>query len=295
MFVHLNGKLVPAQDASVSVFDHGFLYGDGIYETMRGYNRVIFMLDEHLKRLYRSASLIGLPIPWGKDNLRIALYETLLANNLNDAYLRLTVTRGRGPVGLDPGLCPEPTVVIIAHELKPYPESFYKKGIALMIARTRRNLREAIDPAIKSLNFLNNILAKIEAKKAGAYEAIMLNARGNLAEGTISNLFFFSDGILCTPSAECGILDGITRGLILQLAARLGFRVREGEFRRGALYSSDEVFVTNTTFEVMPVTRADKKEYAVGKKTRLLHKAYRKEVSAYVANIKAGMHLSGND
>ncbi|MBM4136076.1 MAG: branched-chain amino acid aminotransferase [Nitrospira sp.] len=287
MYVYLNGKLVPAKEAVVSVFDHGFLYGDGVYETLRVYDGVVFMLDEHLSRLYRSSSLIGLTIPFAKDHLKISIYETLIANSLRNAYVRLTVSRGKGSIGLDPDLCPEPTIVIMAQELKAYPKSFYEKGISLSIAKTRRNLKEAINPRIKSLNFLNNILAKIEAKKAGTYEAVMLNVNRKLTEGTISNLFFSKGGILCTPSLECGILDGITRGLIVVLALRDGLMMKEGEFIREDLYSADEVFITNTTLEVMPVSKVDGQKYAIGNMTKLLHKAYRTEVNAYVANVKA--------
>lgn len=296
MYIYLNGKIVPAKEAMVSVFDHGFLYGDGVYETMRVYDRVIFMLDEHLRRLFRSASMIGLTLPPEIDPLKISIYETLIANALRNAYIRLTVSRGHGPIGLDPDLCPEPTTVIIAQELKEYPRTFYEKGINLIISETRRNIKEAINPQIKSLNFLNNILAKIEAKKKGAYEAIMLNAYGNLTEGSVSNVFFYKDGVLCTPSLGCGILDGITRGLVIELAMREDLKIKEDEFTKDDIYSAAEVFITNTTLEVMPVSKIDDQVYAVGKITKLLHKAYRKEVNAYVANIKAeGPSLWGHN
>jgi branched-chain amino acid aminotransferase len=287
MYVYLNGKIVPSKEAVVSVFDHGFLYGDGIYETMRVYDGVVFKLDEHLGRLFRSASLIGLTIPFDTDHLKIAVYETLIANTLRNAYVRLTVSRGRGPVGLDPELCSEPTFVIIAQELKEYPRAFYENGLTVTISETRRNLKEAINPRIKSLNFLNNILAKIEAKKSGAYEALMLNARGKLTEGTISNLFFLKDGIVCAPSLACGILDGITRGTVIELAGREGLNVKEGAFTKTDLYSAEEVFLTNTTMEVMPVSKVDDRQYAVGGMAKLLRKAYKHEVNAYVANVKA--------
>jgi len=287
MHVYLNGKIVPSKEALVSVFDHGFLYGDGIYETMRGYDRVIFMLDEHLQRLRRSASLIGMTIPLDADGLKIAIYETLIANALRNAYVRLTISRGQGALGLDPDLCPQPTVAIIAQELREYPKVYYEKGISLIIPTTRRNLKEAVNPRIKSLNFLNNILAKIEAKKQGAYEAVMLNARGKLTEGTICNLFFYKDGIVCTPSVACGILDGITRGIVIELAKREGLSVKEGAFTKADLYSSEEVFVTNTTMEVMPVSKVDSQKYSVGKISRLLRTFYRQEVNAYVSNVKA--------
>jgi branched-chain amino acid aminotransferase len=296
MYIYLNGKIVPAKEAVVSVFDHGFLYGDGIYETIRVYDRVIFMLEEHLGRLYRSASMIGLTLPFEIDSLKNSIYETLIANALRNAYIRLTVSRGHGPIGLDPDLCPETTTVIIVQELKEYPRAFYEKGITLIISETRRNIKEAINPKIKSLNFLNNILAKIEAKKRDAYEAIMLNAYGKLAEGSISNVFFYKDGVLCTPSLECGILDGITRRLVIELATREDLKIKEGEFTKEDIYSAAEVFITNTTLEVMPVSKIDDQVYAVGNITKLLHKAYREEVIAYVANVKAkGPSLWGHE
>jgi branched-chain amino acid aminotransferase len=287
MKIYLNGKIVASKEAVVSVFDHGFLYGDGIYETMRAYDGVVFRLDQHIKRLFRSASLIGLSIPFDIDQVKIAIYETLIANALRKAYIRLTVSRGRGPIGLDPDLCVEPTVVIVAQELKEYPGAFYKNGINLIISETRRNIKEAIDPRIKSLNFLNNVLAKIEAKKKGAYEAIMLNVNGHLAEGTISNIFFYKDNVLCTPSPECGILDGITRGIVIELALREGIRVKEGQFTRKDIYSAREAFLTNTSMEVMPVSKIDDQTYAVDNIAKLLRGIYREEVNAYISDVKA--------
>ncbi|MBI3592083.1 MAG: aminotransferase class IV, partial [Nitrospirae bacterium] len=268
------------------VFDHGFLYGDGIYETMRVYDGVVFMFDEHLQRLYRSASLIGLDLPKDIAGIKTAVYDTLQANSLTNAYIRLTVSRGYGQIGLDPDLCREPTFVVMTNDLKGYPNAFYEDGIRLIIASTRRNLKEALNPRIKSLNFLNNILAKIEAKKVDAYEALMLNASGYLAEGTISNIFFVKCDILCTPSIECGILDGITRALVIDLALKSGIAIREGEFTPGELYGASEVFVTNTTMEVMPVSRVDMTHYKVGDISRLLLKKYRQEVSGYVREKK---------
>lgn len=286
MLIYLNDTLVPKSEAKVSVFDHGFLYGDGIYETMRAYDGVIFMLDEHLIRLYRSASKIGLDAPKSIDEIKAALYDTLKANSLQNAYVRLTISRGYGPIGLDPDLCKEPTFIIIAEEMKDYPKSYYGHGIKIIIAGTKRNLKDAINPQIKSLNFLNNILAKIEAKERNAYEALMLNFSGHLAEGTISNVFFYKEDILCTPSIDCGILDGITRKIVLDLAVREGLRVREGLFTRDDIYSAGEVFITNSTMEVMPVCQVDDARYKVGGIAKLLHKAYRDEVIAYVKNAK---------
>lgn len=287
MYVYLNDRIVPGSEAVVSVFDHGFLYGDGIYETMRVYDGVIFMFDEHLMRLYRSASMIGLTIPKDINQIKATIYDTLNANSLENAYLRITISRGYGPVGLDPELCERPTFIVVAEEMKDYPRSFYEKGIKTIIARTRRNLRDAINPQIKSLNFLNNILAKIEAKKENAYEAIMLNASDHIAEGTISNIFFYRDDVLCTPSIECGILDGITRKTVLNIAVREGLLVKEGEFKKDDIYGASEAFITNSTMEVMPVRMTDGVEFGVGDVVKLLRKAYRDEVGAYVANAKA--------
>lgn len=291
MYIYLNDRIVPQSEAVVSVFDHGFLYGDGIYETMRAYDGVVFMLEEHLRRLYRSASMIGLELPGGgggdMDFIRRAVYETLSEGDLKRAYLRLTVTRGKGPIGLDPDLCKKPTFLIMAERFKEYPKAFYENGVRVIIAETRRNIPQALDPRIKSLNFLNNIISKIEAKRAEAYEALMLNAGGMLAEGTISNVFFVRDDVLCTPSVECGILDGITRGVTLELATKEGLTVKEGEFTKEDIYGAQEVFITNTTLEVMPVSRVDDRSYGVGGITKLLHRAYKHEVRSHVSDIKA--------
>jgi len=287
MYVYVNGKILPAKDAVISVFDHGFLYGDGIYETLRVYDGAVFKLDEHLSRLFRSASLIGLSIPLDVDHLKIAIYETLIANALRNAYVRFTISRGKGAIGLDPDLCSEPTIVIFAQEFKEYPKEFYKNGLHLIISAIRRNDRKALDPQIKSLNFLNNILAKIEAKRSNSHEAIMLNAAGNLTEGTISNLFFYRDGTLCTPSVDCGILEGITRGMILDLASREGLHINEGRFKKKDIYSAQEVFITNTTMEVMPVSKVDELNFRIGEITKLLRSLYRQEVNAYIAGVKS--------
>jgi branched-chain amino acid aminotransferase len=286
MQVYLNNKLVPRAEALVSVFDHGFLYGDGVYETMRAYEGVIFMLDEHLVRLHRSASMIGLTIPLDVDGVKKAVYDTMIANSLKNAYVRLTVSRGYGPIGLDPDLCEVPTFVIIAEEMKDYPRAYYERGISAIISGTKRNLKGAVDPQIKSLNFLNNIIAKIEAKKAGVYEAIMMNSEGHIAEGTISNVFFYRDEVLCTPSVECGILDGITRNIVLDVAAREGFTVREDAFTAEDILGAKEVFITNTTMEVMPVSRLDSAQFPAGTVAKQLHKGYRGEVRAYVTKAK---------
>jgi branched-chain amino acid aminotransferase len=286
MQVYLNDKVVPSADAKISVFDHGFLYGDGIYETMRAYDGVVFMFDEHMRRLSRSAVLIGLDIGKSTEELKLAIYETMQANNLSAAYIRMTISRGTGAIGLDPALCKSPTLVVMAHEFRDYPKSYYDEGLRLIISSVRRNLKEALNPQIKSLNFLNNILAKIEAIKADVDESLMLNAGGFLAEGTISNIFFVKDDILCTPSVECGILDGITRTIVLDLASRNGITVKEGEFWPEDVYAASEVFITNSTMEVMPVRRVDDKHFKAGEVSRLLLSKYRDDVRAYLREKK---------
>lgn len=279
MLVYLNHSLVPEKDAKVSVFDHGFLYGDGIYETLRVYNGKAFLIDEHLQRLNRSASLIRLAIPKSKEGIKKAIALTLDANGLKEAYVRITISRGAGPIGLDPALCEEPTFVVIASEFKNYPEAYYREGVSVMIPEVRRNHKAALNPQIKSQNFLNNILAKIESKAAGAYEAVMLNTDGFLAEGTISNIFFVKDGFLCTPSVDCGILDGITRALVLSLAIKAGLKTEEGFYRPEEVNFSSEVFLTNSTMEVMPVNKVNGIPFSPGPITSMLHAAYKQAVS----------------
>jgi branched-chain amino acid aminotransferase len=285
MFIYLNGKLVPEEKALVSVFDHGFLYGDGIYETMRAYRGIVFLIDEHIKRLLRSGNLIRLKIPQSEEEIKKSIYRTLKKNNLKDAYIRLSISRGSGEIGLDPELCKEPTFVIITKRFNEYPEELYRKGVTVSIVNTRRNAPEALNPKIKSLNFLNNILAKIEAKEAGTYEAIMLNYRGYLTEGTITNIFFVKRGSIFTPSIEAGILDGITRDLIIRVAERNGKNVKEGLYTPEDLYSADEAFITNTTLEILPVIKIDKNVIGKGipgSVTKDLHRNYRKEVEKYL-------------
>jgi len=245
--IFLNEGVVPEEEALISVYDHGFLYGDGVYETMRSYDGVVFMLARHLERLARSAALIRLALP-SPSFFAGAVRETLAANRLTEAYIRITVSRGKGAIGLDPDLCPRPTFVVIAEPFRRYPEAWYQGGVKMIVAATRRNPADAVNPRIKSLNFLNNILAKIEAKEGGALEAVMLNEQGWIAEGTVSNVFFVRGGRLCTPSAEAGILDGITRELVIDLARGSGLEVGEGLFGVDDLLSADEVFFTNSVF-----------------------------------------------
>ena len=278
MWVYVNDKFVPQEEAVVSVFDHGFLYGDGVYETLRAYRGRVFQLAEHLARLERSASRIRLPLPISREQLAGLVRESLSRNQLQEAYLRITVSRGAGEIGLDPALCKAPTLVIIAKPFQPYPDSFYSHGVSVILAKTRRNLPEALPPQVKSLNFLNNILAKMEATAAGAHEALMLNHKGEVTEGTTSNVFVVQGGRLRTPAVECGILEGITRSLVLQLASELGIPSEETRLTVSDLTGADECFLTNTTQEVLPVTRVDRKMLGAGRPgdtTRRLHTSFR--------------------
>ena len=278
MWVYLNDKFVPQEEAVVSVFDHGFLYGDGVYETLRAYRGRVFQLAEHLARLERSASRIQLHLPVSLERLTDLVRESLSRNQLQEAYLRITVSRGAGEIGLDPALCKSPTLVILAKPFQPYPESLYADGVSVIVAKTRRNLPEALPPQVKSLNFLNNILAKMEAKAAGAHEALMLNHQGELTEGTTSNLFVVQRGRVRTPAVECGILNGITRGLVLQLASELGIPSEEARLTVDDLLRADECFLTNTTQEVLPVTRVNGTMIGNGRPgeiTRRLHASFR--------------------
>jgi branched-chain amino acid aminotransferase len=261
MWIYLNDRFVKEDEAVVSVFDHGFLYGDGVYETIRSYGSRIFMQNQHLARLRRSADGIGLTIPIPDHRWLDLLHESMARNNIGnaqqDAYLRITISRGAGDIGLDPALCPTPTVVIITKPLHPSSPEHYRIGVKLIVARTRRNLPSALPPQIKTTNFLNNILAKREAIAAGAFDSILLNWESHLTECTVSNLFFVRAGRLCTPSLACGLLDGITRNIVLSLAQEAQIPVDEGYFGVEAIYKADECFLTNTSMEVMPVTMVD--------------------------------------
>lgn len=279
MWIYLNDRFVKESEATVSVFDHGFLYGDGIYETIRSYGEKIFMRDQHLARLHRSAEAIGLTIP--KRDWPSLLLESMkrnaVGNDQIDAYIRITISRGTGDIGLDPALCPSPTIVVIAKPLKTPPSERYREGVSLIVAKTRRNLPEALDPQIKATNFLNNIQAKREAIAAGAFDSVLLNWESHVTECTVSNLFFVQAGQLCTPSLDCGILDGITRGVILTLARENRITVLEGRFGVEALRQAEECFLSNTTMEVMPVTRLDGRHIGNGKPgplTRQLHQIF---------------------
>ena len=280
--IWVNDRLVPEDRAMVSVFDHGFLYGDGVYETVLARSGVILHLSAHLARLRKSASLIRLRLPYDTWRFKEILYQSLDGNNLSEAYIRIMVSRGPGPIGIDPALCASPTLVVFVRPFVPYPETMYRRGVRVVIPSVRRNPRESINPEIKSLNFLNNILAKIEAKKKNAFDAVMLNVRGYVAEGTITNVFMVKKGVLATPSLETGILSGITRQSILKVAGRNGIETVEKLIRPVELYRADEVFITNTTMGIMPVRQVDRVRYAKRQITNLLISAYGEEVQKEV-------------
>ena len=268
MKVYLNGKLVPQSKACVSVFDHGLLYGDGVFEGIRTYNRRVFMLDEHVARLYRSARAIALDIPISQAAMSAAVVMTCNANRTWDGYVRVVVTRGVGTLGLNPYVCKKPQIIIIAGRIQLYPHELYEKGMSIITAGTVRNHPEAVNPCIKSLNYLNNILAKIEAINAGVMEAIMLNHNGHVAEATGDNVFAIQGDRLMTPPPSAGLLEGITRDVVITLAGQRGMTVMERDMTRYDLYTADEVFLTGTAAEIVPVVRIDRRGIGTGKPGR---------------------------
>src|SRR5437667_4030709 len=286
MWIYLNDRFVPKEEAKISVFDHGFLYGDGVFETLRAYRGKAFMLNEHLARLEKSAARLQIPMPVKRSRLSAFVAESLEKNQLTEAYLRITGSRGPGEIGLEPALCRSPTFVVIANPFEPYPESFYRDGVSVAVVQTRRNLPEALPPQVKSLNYLNNILAKMEATALGAYEALLLNQHGELTEGTTSNVFVSLGGRLLTPAQDCGILAGITRNLALQLARELKIPAEETRLTAADLAIADECFLTNTTVEVLPVTQVDGQRIGDGRPgeiTRRLHASFRDSLDRLLA------------
>ena len=277
MKIWLDGKLVDREDAKISVYDHGLLYGDGVFEGIRLYHGRIFECQAHIDRLFESARQIRLTIPYTKQELADAMGETIRANNRTDGYIRLVVTRGVGNLGVSPFTCPRPSVFIIADEIAMYPREMYEQGMAVIIASTVRTAARMVSPAVKSLNYLNNVLAKIEAVDAGVGEAIMLNEDGNVAECTGDNIFIVTDGTLVTPPPEAGILLGITRAVVLRLAEQMGIPAVEQNLKPAELYAAHECFLTGTAAEVIPVTKINDKTIGqgkVGEITRRIHKAF---------------------
>lgn len=277
MEIYLDGEWHSRESAKVSVFDHGLLYGDGVFEGIRVYNRRVFRLGAHLDRLYASARALALTIPLDRQQMEEAVRETVRRNQKQDAYIRLVVTRGVGDLGIDPRTCPQPSVIIVVTDIRVYSPELYAAGVKVITSATRQVSHEAFDPRVKSLNYLKNVLAKIDAQRAGAQEAILLNAQGFIAECTADNLFVVHGGRLLTPSPQDGALEGITRGAILELAAEASVSAAETRLTRYDVYTADECFVTGTGAELMPVTEADGRPIADGKPgplTRRLTEAF---------------------
>jgi branched-chain amino acid aminotransferase len=279
--VYIAGKFVNKEDAKISVYDHGLLYGDGVFEGIRAYAGQVFRMKEHVDRLYESARAIHLVIPMSREDMAKAIDETLKINDLKDAYVRVIVTRGAGSLGLDPRRTTDPQIIVIADTISLYPDEYYENGLAIITAGTIRNHPAALSPRVKSLNYLNNIMAKIEGTNAGCLEALMLNHAGYVAECTGDNIFIVKNGAIHTPSIDAGILDGITRRAVIDLASELGLVVVERTMERHDVMTSDECFLTGTAAEVIPVTKLDGRPIGsgeVGPVTRKLRMAYGKMV-----------------
>jgi branched-chain amino acid aminotransferase len=264
-WIYLNGEFVTKENAVISVYDHGFLYGDGIFEGIRIYNGNIFKCKEHLDRLYDSAKSIDLKIPLTKEEMLQALVETIRKNELRNGYIRLVVSRGPGDLGLDPRRSPKASVIIIVEQLAIYPEEAYLNGLKIVSVSSRRNIPDAINPKIKSLNYLNNVLVKIQANLAGVGEALMLNAQGYVTEGSGDNIFIVKNGVLRTPPSYVGILEGITRNTIIDICGQLGLPLKEEPFTLHDVYVADEVFLTGTAAEVIAVREVDGRVIGEGK------------------------------
>jgi branched-chain amino acid aminotransferase len=263
--VYINGKFCDQADAKISVYDHGLLYGDGVFEGIRSYGGRVFRLREHIDRLWDSAKAIWLEIPCSKDEMAKAVEDTLAVNKIRDGYIRLVVTRGAGPLGLDPNKCGDPQVIIIADKISLYPPELYENGLEIVTVSTARNHPAALSPRVKSLNYLNNILAKIEGLQAGCIEALMLNHKGEVAECTGDNIFLVRDGVLLTPPNEAGILEGVTRDVVIGLAKESDIEVRETPLTKHDVYIADECFLTGTAAEVIPVVKVDSRPIGDGR------------------------------
>ena len=276
--IYINGQLLPQEDAKISVFDHGLLYGDGVFEGIRAYHGKVFAMDQHMDRLYDSATALALKIPITKAEMADAVKETMAANNLTESYIRVVVTRGVGKLGLDPNKCATPQIIIITDTIELYSKALYERGLDIVTVSTIRNHFSALDPKIKSLNYLNNILAKIESLQAGAGEALMLNKDGYVAECAGDNIFTIKDHILFTPPESAGILIGITRNVVMKLALEMGMQVKEQLMTKYDLYIAEECFLTGTAAEIIPVVKIDGRILGAGKPGKItleLLKKYR--------------------
>jgi branched-chain amino acid aminotransferase len=275
--VNMNGKLVGKADAKVSVYDHGLLYGDGIFEGIRVYAGKVFRLHEHVERLYESALHIDLTIPWSREKMAEEVLRTVAANQKQEGYIRLVVTRGAGTLGIDPNKCEQPQVIVIVDDISLYPQKMYDEGMAVITSSYIRCHPNTISPRVKSLNYLNNILAKMEATRAGVPEAIMLNHQGEVAECTADNIFLVKHGVLRTPPITAGILEGVTRNTVIELARAAGVEVQEIALTRHDVYVADELFLTGTGAEIIPVVKVDGRAVGGGKPgpiTRQLRERY---------------------
>ncbi|MBX0357043.1 branched-chain-amino-acid transaminase [Halobacillus sp. Nhm2S1] len=264
-WIYMSGEYMKKEEAVVSVYDHGFLYGDGVFEGIRVYEGNIFKLDEHLNRLYDSAKSIMLEIPHSKEELEEIIAETVRRNQLETAYIRVVVSRGAGNLGLDPASCANPRLVVIAEALALFPKELYERGVRLASVSSRRNRPDVLPPQVKSLNYLNNILVKMEANQAGVDEALMLNDQGYVTEGSADNIFIVKNGTILTPPTYLGALEGITRNAIIDLAEEKGYKVKEQPFTRHDVYVADEVFLTGTAAEVIAVVEVDQRKVGEGK------------------------------
>jgi len=291
LLIYIDGKYYPESEAKVSVFDHGFLYGDGVFEGIRSYNGLVFKLKEHIDRLYYSARAIMLEIPMTKEEMIEAVLETLRRNNLKDAYIRLVVTRGKGDLGLDPRKCPKPSVIIIAVPLlQLYDEEKREKGMSMIVSWVRRDPVDATTHEIKSLNYLNSILAKIEANNAGVDEAIILDSNGFICEATAENIFIVKGDMIITPPPTSGPLRGITAGVVKEIARELGYQVVERGITVAELYGADEAFVTGTAAEVMPIREVNKRQIGEGKMGPVTKKILEKFMEA-IKNPENGVSI----
>jgi len=282
-WIFLNNEFVMKENAKVSVYDHGFLYGDGVFEGIRVYSGNVFRLKEHIDRLYRSAKSILLNIPYTPEELTDIIVQTVQKNELQDAYIRVVVSRGVGDLGLDPFKCKQPQVVVIAEPLAIFPKHLYETGLEIITVATRRNRPDVLSPKVKSLNYLNNILVRIEAHLANVSEALMLNDQGYVAEGSADNVFIVKNGVLYTPPGYVGALEGITRDAIVEIARELGYVVKEEPFTRHDVYTADEVFLTGTAAEVIAVVKVDGRVIGngvPGEHTKRLLEAFRRRVVA---------------
>lgn len=292
MKIYIDGKLYPKEEAKISVYDHGLLYGDGVFEGIRVYRKGIFKLDEHLQRLYDSAKFIQLEIPMTFEEMRKTLIDVVRINleeeNIEDAYIRLLVTRGVGDLGIDPRKCPKASVIIIVDKIQLYPKEFYENGLKVIISSWRRPPVFVLNPRVKSLNYLNNIMAKIEANEAGAQEAIMLDINGHVSECTADNVFIVKDNVLMTPPPFVGILEGITRNTVMDLAKEIGMKVEERILDLKDIFTADEMFLTGTAAEIVPVVEVAGRKIGTGKPgpwTKKLLETFRANIDRFLTPV----------